>query len=156
MAWVDTDYIDGFIGERQREKLFSDSAGVYDADVFAQYELGARATVLAVMQYAGYPDPGDTLTAGLPSTGLLSKLIGAIMVRDAYSTRRGVRLSQEATDAIGTSLSMLDAIYNKKLPIPGMAPQSAQGYGGVQFSPTSPYSTGARRQVFVTLRGSGF
>ena len=150
--WIDTDYMDAFIGEAQREKLFSDAAGAYSATVFAQYELGARATVLAVMQYAGYADPGATLTAGLVSTGFLSKLLAAVMIRDAYSTRRGV-MSQSTTDAVSVTLGMLDAIYNKRLPIPGMEPVAANGFGGVQFTPTSSYSTGSRPQVF-NLRGT--
>lgn len=153
MAWVDTTYVDAFIGETQRQRLFADTAGTYSAAVFAQYELGARATVISVMAYAGYPAPSDTLTAGLVSTAFLQKLLAAVMVRDAYGTRKGIRLAQEASDAIAQALGMLDAVYAKKLPIPGLEPASKDGYGGVQFSPTSGES--GRPRAF-NLRGTGF
>lgn len=153
MAWVDTTYIDAFIGQTQREKLFTDTAGSYSATVFAQFELSSRATVVSVMQYAGYPAPSDTLTAGTTTTGFLQKLCASVMVRDAYGTRKGIRLSDGTSDAISQALGMLDALYQKKLPIPGLEPASKDGYGGVQFSATT--GTNARRRVFA-LRGTGF
>lgn len=153
MAWVDTTYIDNFIGSNQRQKLYVDSAGSYDATVFAQFELSARATVVSVMQYAGYPNPGATLSSGEVSTGFLQKLVSAVMVRDAYSSRKGIRLGKEVGDAITDSLAVLDAVYQKKLPIPGMEPVAKNGYGGVQFSPTT--GDNARTKAF-SLRNSGF
>ncbi len=154
MAWVDQTYMNYFIGATQTTNLFAGSTpGTYDSSVFAQFEAGARSTVVSVLQYAGYPSPGSTLTAGSDATAMLQKLVAAVMVRDAYSIRRGV--NQATREGINETLGLLDAIYNKKLPISGMEPSSANGYGGVQFSPTSEYSTNARPRVF-NLRGSGF
>lgn len=153
MAWIDTDYVDNFIGQTQREKLFSDQAGAFDQDVFNQLELAACGTVAAVMQYAGYPVP-VTLEAGTITTGFLSKLVAAVMVRDAYSTRRGIQLPQAVSDSLTDTVGMLNGIHAKRLPIPGMEPAAKDGYGGVQFSPTT--GAGARPGVFTALRGTGF
>lgn len=149
MAWVTTTYVDSFIGQGQRVALFPTST------VFDQYEIAARATVTSVMQYAGYADPGATLTTGSISEAFLQKITAAIMCRDAYSMRKGIQLPQGAQDMISQAAGLLDAVYSKRLPIPGMEPLSANGYGGVQFTSTSPYSPGGRPKRFM-LRGTGF
>ena len=150
MAWVTSTEVGYSIGSGQVTAL-----GLGDATTYAQFELQARATVLAVTQYAGYANPGETLTAGTVATGFLQKLIIAVIARDAYAARKGIQVPPETATMITSSLSMLDAVYSKKLPIPGMDPDTLDGYGGVKFSPTSATSTDARARVFA-FRGTSF
>ena len=149
MAWVTTTYVDAFIGQGQRVALFGTTA------VFDQFEIGARATVQSVLQYAGYEALGSTLSAGTITEAFLQKLVAAIMVRDAYAMRKGIQLPQAAQDAITQSAGLLDAIYAKRLPVPGLDPAAADGYGGVRFTPSSIYSVGGRPKRF-NLRNTGF
>ena len=90
MAWVTTTYVDAFIGQGQRVALFGTAA------VFDQFEVGARATVQSVLQYAGYEALGSTLVNGTITEAFLQKLVAAIMVRDAYAMRKGIQLPQAA------------------------------------------------------------
>lgn len=136
MAWVDSTYLGYALGTSLRDALFPTS------DVVDQYELTARATVVSVLQYAGYADPGATLTSGTVTSAFLQKLLVAIMARDAAATRKGITLPS----AVSEGLAMLDQVYSRKLPIPGLQPDPAHGYGGVRFSPSE--GTGARPPVF--------
>jgi hypothetical protein len=77
------------------------------------------------------------------------------MVRDAYAMRKGIQLPQAAQDAITQSAGLLDAIYAKRLPVPGLDPAARDGYGGVQFTPSSVSSVGGRPKR-VNLRNTGF
>ena len=149
MAWVTTAYVDSFIGQGQRVALFPTST------VFDQFELSARATVTSVMQYAGYADPGATLTSGSISEAFLQKVTAAIMCRDAYAMRKGIQLPAGAQEMISQAAGLLDAVYSKRLPIPGMDPIAANGYGGARFTPTSPYTIGGAPKRF-NLRNTGF
>lgn len=136
MAWVDSTYLGYALGSGLRDALFPTS------DVVDQYELTARATVVSVLQYAGYADPGATLTAGTVTTAFLQKLLVAIMCRDAAALRKSITLPS----AVSEGLVMLDQVYQRKLPVPGAQPEAAHGYGGVRFSPSE--GTGARPPVF--------
>lgn len=147
MAWIDATYLQNAVGSSQVTALGLTSG------VLTQYELEARSTVLAVLQYAGYPDPGDTLTAGTVTTAFLQKLVAAIVLRDAYALRTGIEISEQTQETISHGVSLLDAVYNKRLPVPGLEPVARDGYGGVKFTPTS--GTSARPQIF-NLRGTGF
>lgn len=137
MAWVDSTYLGNALGTSLRDALFPSS------DVIDQYELTARATVCSVMQYAGYAAPSVTLTSGTVTSGFLQKLLVAIMCRDAAAIRKGITLPS----AVSEGLVMLDQVYQRKLPIPGLEPEAEHGYGGVRFSPTSASATGARPQI---------
>lgn len=150
MAWIDSTYLQNMIGSSQVTAL-----GL-TGDVLTQYEASARATVLAVLQFAGYASPGDSLTAGQVSTAFLQKLTAAILLRDAYGMRKGIRLSSEAADLISQGVGMLDAVYAKKLPVPGMEPVAQNGYGGVRFSPSSSSSTNGRVSQFARDKLTSF
>ena len=148
MAWVTTTTLGYAIGSGQVTALFSG-----DASTFAQFELEARATVVAVMQHAGYSAPADTLTAGTVSTGFLMKLVHALIEETAYSSRKGIQAPAGAAERIASARSLLDAIYQKKLPIPGLEPDTLAGIGGSKFSPTT--GDDARARAFA-LRGTTF
>lgn len=128
MAWVDSTHLGYVLGTTLRDALFP------DANAVTEYELSARATVESVMQFAGYVSPGATLSDSTSTTtGFLKKLVTAIMCRDAAATRHGITLPS----AVSEGLMMLDQLYNRKLPIPGLTPGTRDGYGGSKFSPTS-------------------
>jgi hypothetical protein len=148
MAWVTSTDLGYAIGSGQVTAL-----GLGDATTYAQFELQARATVVAVTQHAGYAAFEDTLTAGEVSTGFLQKLIIAVLARDAYASRKGIALPSQTSEMITSGLSMLDAVYSKSLPIPGLEPDTLGGIGGVKFSPTTGDS--ARARVFA-FRGTSF
>ncbi len=157
MTWVSSAYLDDAIGSDQVTALGLTTGTTR----LAQYEIAARATVLSALQYAGYPAVGETLdtssAAAAVTSAFLQKMCAAIMLRDAYSLIPGITLTAEAQAAISQGLTMLDAVYDKKLPVPGMAPVAIDGYGGVKFNvdistpalaPTTP--------IFRRLRGSSF
>jgi len=73
------------------------------------------------------------------------------LTEDELRQRACTELLRQAAQAAG----LLDAVYSKRLPIPGMEPLAANGYGGVQFTSTSPYSPEGRPRRFM-LRGTGF
>ena len=79
------------------------------------------------------------------------KLVGAGAAASAIASPAIV----SAQDAITQSAGLLDAIYAKRLPVPGLDPAARDGYGGVQFTPSSVYSVGGRPKRF-NLRNSGF
>lgn len=148
MAWVDTDYLNRMIGTAARTAL-----GLTGA-TFNHYEAAARGTVLSAMQYAGYSSPGTSVDHLSPTGGFLAQLCAQVMVRDAYQYRKGVRLPFDPSGTISESLMRLDAIYNKKLPIPGLTPDLLGGYGGNESS--SPVGTNARPTYFGPGKLSGF
>lgn len=128
MAWVDSTHLGYVLGTGLRDALFPDS------NALEQYELSARSTVESVMQYAGYASPGATLADSTSTTsGFLKKLVVAIMSRDAAAQRSGIVLPS----AVSEGLMMLDQVYSRKLPIPGLTPGTRDGYGGSKFSATS-------------------
>lgn len=144
MTWVSSDYLNNAVGSGQVTAL-----GL-TGDVLSQFELSARATVTSVLQYAGYADPGATLTEGALATAFLQKMTAAILLRDAYALRVGIELSPQTQEVISHGLSMLDAVYAKKLPIPGLEPGTRDGYGGVKFTSSTTHPRA------FNLRGSSF
>lgn len=123
--WVNSDYLGHMIGTGAVGALGLNN----DGDTFDQYELEARATVSAVMQYAGYTAP-DSIDRTTVTGAFLAKLCASVLVRDAYGNRKGVMLPPFVQDG----LDMLDAVYQKKLPIPGLSPNTRDGYGGLKVA----------------------
>jgi hypothetical protein len=144
MAWLTTGYLDNLIGSSTRSAVAPSTA------VFNQFEATARVKVIAVLQHAGYSSPGTALTTGLDSTHFLRMLCAAQWCREAFGNRKGVKFPPAITDAF----DLLNAVYDKKLPVPGMSPSTADGYGGSIFSATS--GTSARPQRFSRSKLSGF
>jgi hypothetical protein len=147
MAWLTTSYLDAAITTAARTAL-----GLTGA-VFNQYEAEARAVVSSAIQYAGYAAPTSIDTSSV-SGAFLAKLTAAHIINNAFQYRKGVRLPFDPTGTITEGLSMLDAVHNKKLPIPGMTPDTLGGYGGSTGSPT--VGTGARPSAFSVSKLSGF
>lgn len=159
MAWITPEYLDNAIGTEQAQALgLEDGAGAGTSRL-DQYELEARTTVITVLQYVGYPSPlpvlVDSSDGAAVTNSFLKKLAFAVLVRDVYNQVPGIVLTQEQSDAISVGLSMIDAVYNKKLPVPNMKVNTADGYGGAQFNtvggalpPTTP--------IFRVLRQSSF
>lgn len=159
MAWIDKTYLDNAIGTDQAQALgLEDSLGALTAR-FDQYELDGRSTVLSVLQYAGYSGVNSTLTdsddTATVLNAFLKKLAFAILIQDAYSMLPGISMSQELRQAVTSGLTMLEEVYQKRLPPPGMTPDTANGYGGSQFN-TSGQVIPQTVVVFRTLRGSTF
>lgn len=144
MAWIDTTYVDNLIGSSTRAAVAPNTA------VFNQFEGVARVKVLAVLQHAGYASPGTALTTGLDSTHFLRMLAAAQWCREAFGNRKGVKFPPAITDGF----DLLNAVWDKKIPVPGLSPSTADGYGGSRFSPTT--GTGARPQQFSRSKLSGY
>lgn len=132
MAWVDATYLNNAIGTANVSALS------LTGSVLTQYELDARSEVVSVIQYAGYSAPGPTMsTAASVSNAFLRSLCAGVILQKAYAYRKGIRMSPEVADAITRASAKLDAIYQKRLPVPGLTPSTRAGYGGSQFSPTT-------------------
>lgn len=149
MAWVTHQYLEHIIGTTAVSAL-----GLQTADVFNKYEKTARSTVIATMQYAGYSSPGTSIDQDTMSGAFLASLVAGLIIRDAFQYRKGVRLPFDPSGTITEALMKLDAIYNKKLPIPEMTPDLLGGYGGNESS--SPVGTNARPTYFGPGKLSGF
>lgn len=149
MAWVDQTYLISMIGTNQVTAL-----GLTTGARLTQYELDARSTVQSVLQYAGYQQFTDTLDASNATVAVtaafLQKITAALIVRNALALLPGISLPEAVDAAITRSLSMLDAVYNKKLPVPNAQPSSAEvALGGAVFN------TAATPRRF-NLRGTTF
>lgn len=146
-AWVDANFISLMIGTAARTAL-----GL-SGSTFTHYENAAQGTVISAMQYAGYTPP-DTVDHLTPQGAFLAQLVAGIMIRDAFQFRKGIRLPFDPSGTISEALFRLDALYNKKLPIPGMTPDTLAGYGGNISSPTT--GTNARPSYFGPGKLRGF
>lgn len=144
MAWLTRTFVNLQVGTSFASAVAPSTA------VFSQYELSARAFVLSVLQYAGYESPGTALTDGTVTTAFLRKLTVAQWCREASAYRPGI----EFPKAIADDLGKLQAVYDRRLPVPGMTPSSDGGFGAVLSSPTS--GTDARPQVFAPSKMTGF
>lgn len=159
MAWIDQTYLTNAIGAAQVTAL-----GLTDASArLIQYELLARSRVIAALQYAGYADPGDTLTetteAQKVTAAFYKQMAAAVLLRDAFALIPGIDISQAAQAAIGSGLALIDAVYEKKLPIPGATANTLDGYGGSQFNNDPTYTSSGSSvttPIFRALRGSTF
>lgn len=146
-AWVDANFINLMIGTAARTAL-----GL-SGNTFSHYQNAAQGTVISAMQYAGYTPP-DTVDHATPGGAFLAQLVAGIMIRDAFQFRKGIRLPFDPSGTISEALFRLDALYNKKLPIPGMEPDTLAGYGGNISSPT--VGTNARPSYFGPGKLRGF
>lgn len=148
MAWVDSTRIDRLLGNSTlRQRLFSVD-GSYDANAFAQYEAAARSKIVSYLLYAGYADPGDTLSSGTTSEAFLADLCAMLMVRNAFAQAKGIAWPAGLREATDQTLADLTAIYEKKLPVPGLTPSTVNGYGGVDVSSVLETDEDARPQRF--------
>lgn len=130
MAWVTEAYVKNSITTAAATAL-----GL-TGTVFTQFEAEARSTVVAAMQHAGYSAPSTITIDGSSDAGsFLAQLVTSIILRDSYQLRKGVRLPFDPSGTITEGLMRLDAVYNKKLPIPGLEPDSLNGYAGSKGSP---------------------
>lgn len=149
MAWVTLANIQASITTSAAAAL-----GLGSASVFAQYEAQARSTVVSVIQAAGYSAPSAIdVTDGL-SGSFLGKLTSALIIREAYQYRKGVRLPFDPSGTISEGLFLLDAVQNKRLPIPGMEPDTLGGIGGNEGAPI--YGTNAITSAFGPGKLTGF
>lgn len=142
--WVDQTYLDNCISSGTRQAVAPSTA------IFRQFEASARVKVIAILQHAGYASPGTALTTGLDSTHFLRMLCAAQWCREAFGNRKGIKFPPAITDAF----DLLNAVYEKKIPVPGMSPATADGYGGSRFSATTGDS--ARVQQFSRSKLAGF
>lgn len=144
MAWLTTTYVDNVIGSTTRSAVAPSTA------VFNQFEATARVKVIAVLQHAGYASPGTSLTTGLDSTHFLRMLCAAQWCREAFGARKGIKFPPAITDGF----DLLNAVWDKKIPVPGLSPSDEDGYGGSRFSATSGDSS--RPQQFSRSKLAGF
>jgi len=154
--WVDGQYLQQAIGSAQGYALglLTTSTGTTTTSRFDQYELLARSRVIACLQFAGYPAPSSTLPTyaagdqGEVTNAFLRQLVSAILLNDCYALVPGIELPEKTQSAISLGVSMCDAVYNKRLPVPGLTAVPENGYGGVQVS--------AGRPQRFNLRNTGF
>lgn len=150
MAWVTATYLNSAIGASQVSSLGLTSG----SDRLTQFELEARATVQSVLQYAGYNDFTETLTETTETqkvtAAFLKGLCAALMIQTAMELIPGIELGSGVEAFVSRNLSKLDAVYSKKLPVPGAQPSSPEvAYGGVKFNTSDT----PRR---FNLRGTSF
>lgn len=153
MAWIDADYVVNSIGQIQAYSLglVTTRSGTYAATGrLTQYEAEARGIVGAVLTFAGYSPPA-TLTGTEDCAGLLRRVANAVMLRTIYQMIPGIQLPESMASMIGTATGELNAIYDKRLPVPGLTPTALAAIGGVKFD-----SSSQTVQPFRGLRGSTF
>jgi hypothetical protein len=151
VAWIDGAYVVNAIGQTQayRLGLISAPTGTYtDTSALTQYESEARGVVAAVLVFAGYPVP-SAIAGTEDYAGLLRRLARAIMLRDVYAMRPGIAMPDATANMIGVAQGELNAVYEKRLPVPGLTPTAIAAIGGVSFSSASG-------TPFRSLRGSTF
>lgn len=160
MAWFSALYVQDAIGDDQAQSLGLLSALSAVTTRLTQYELLARARVSAVLQHAGYTPPGVTLSettdAEQVTAAFYRQMAFAIVLRDACANVPGIELPQAAQDSIGVGLSMLDAVYAKKLPVPNVEPDAFDAIDGSQFNVDPSYTPERGAPVFTSLRRSSF
>lgn len=164
--WIDGTYVQNAIGSDQGYSLglLTTSTGTTTTDRFTQYELLSRSRVIACLQFAGYPAPSATLDTPADAAdpvnvtnAMLRQMQAAVLFKDCYALVPGIELPSGAADAIATGIAMLDAVYAKRLPVPGLSAVPLDGYGGSQFNTTAQaYPPIQTSPVFRKLRGSGF
>lgn len=128
-----------------RDRLFAVDA-VFTQAVFDQYEQEARSRVVARLLYAGYSDPGTTLTADSTTEGFLAGIVEAIMVSEAFANSKGIQWPPGVERRVESALTELQLVYEKKLPVPGLTPSTESGYGGSSASETSEDADSSRPQ----------
>ena len=129
MAWITSAYMDNMITSTTRAALDGD-----DSTVFDQFEVQARVTVLMFITPQGY-------TAGTTTDNDTLKLLAAgqwFML--ALSGRKGIDIPEGVKQAV----AMLGAVFDGKMPIPGLDQNTADGVGGVKASLDSETSTQGR------------
>lgn len=166
MTWLDGTYLQSAIGSDQGYSLglLTTSTGTTTTTRFTQYELLSRARVIAALQFAGYPAPSATLPTPSStedpvnvSNAFLRQIQFAVLLKDAYAFIPGIELPAAAATAIATGISMLDAVYAKRLPVPGLTATALDGYGGSKFNTAAvAYPPIETSPVFRKLRGSSF
>jgi len=140
MAWFTSAELDDFIGSGTRAALDGS-----DTDTFDQFEAQARATVQSVLISQGY-------TVGTTTTNTFVKMLAmGQWYLFAASTRKGIEMPESVKQIIG----MLNAVFEGRLPIPGLTPSAADGVGGVKASSSSETSDVGRppRMKRSDLRG---
>ena len=148
MAWITQAYLRNSVGVSTVTAL-----GLDDAAVFAQFEGECRAAVASAMQYAGYEVP-ITLEPDAIASLFLQSVVAPLVLRNALQLRKGIKLPPSADASISEAEWRLDAIYKKRLPIPGMQPNANNAYGGSTASPVTGPS--ARVSVFGAGKLNGF
>lgn len=168
MAWLDGTYLQNAVGSPQGYALglLTTNSGTTTTSRFDQYELLARSRVISVLQFAGYPAPSATLTTPADASdpvnvtnAFLRQMTCSILLNDCYSLVPGIKITSEAQAAIRVGLTMLDALYEKRLAVPGLTAVALDGYGGNQFNVNA--NTGGAQPILTTpefrrLRGSSF
>lgn len=164
MAWLDGTYLQNAVGSPQGYSLglLTTNSGTTTTSRFDQYELLARARVTGVLQFAGYPAPSATLSSASSAdvtNAFLRQIACSILLNDCYALVPGIKITSEAQASIRVGLTMLDAVYDKRLPVPGLTATAIDGYGGNQFNINT--NTGGAQPILTTpefrrLRGSSF
>jgi len=146
VAWVDLTYLRNQIGTSQATALGVASA----ADVrLVQFEASARSVVQSLMQSHGYATLGTTLGTTANSTPFLRKLVSALMVRDLYGFRAGIKFPPSVDDGLAI-LAAYERGEGKRFPIPGMAQSTSAGVGGTDVTATTN-SDGSTRSLAFAL-----
>jgi len=166
VTWIDGTYVQNAIGSDQGYSLglLTTSTGTTTTDRFTQYELLSRSRVIACLQFAGYPAPSATLTTPADTAdpvnvtnAFLRQMQAAVLFNDCYALVPGIELPKTTLNAIATGVAMLDAVYSKRLPVPGLTATAMDGYGGSKFNTTAnTYPPIVTEPIFRRLRGSGF
>lgn len=145
-AYIDSDYIDAFIGSDEREGLFTDN-GTYTASYETQVITSASERVLAAANAAGY-SLGSTTTNELVKQATFGQFIVL-----AYG-RKGLTPPERYT----TEILMADNIRLGRIIITSSSPDNLQAVGAADFTSSDPDDTtgvaegDVKPQIFKTLR----
>jgi len=166
VAWLDGTYLQNAVGSPQGYALglLTTNSGTTTTSRFDQYELLARSRVISVLLFAGYPAPSATLTTPADAAdpvnvtnAFLRQMACSILLNDCFALVPGISLTDAAQAAIRVGTSMLDAVYEKRLAVPGLSAIPLDGYGGSQFNTSTTYSQPITTTPELRrLRGSSF
>ena len=149
--WVDLTYLRNLIGTSQTTALGISTA----ADVrLVQFEGAARSVVQSFMQSHSYTTLGTTLGTTASSTPFLRKLVSALMVRDLYGFRTGIKFPPSVDDGLAI-LVAYERGEGKRFPIPGMSQSTTTGVGGTDVTPTTNADGSPRSLAFSLSKTRG-
>lgn len=141
-AYIDTTYVDTFIGSDVRQALFTEVGSTYSSSAFTQVVNAASQVVKMAAKNAGY-SLGDTTT---DQTVMLATMVEFLKM--APGARKGFPIAEKLVEEYGGTM---EAIRSGNLPL-DQDPSAQNAVGGIVFTNSDETDPTARSAVFTRER----
>lgn len=141
MAYIDTSYIDAFLGPEVRQELFTDN-GTYDSTRVDTVIAAADGRVVQALKSAGYTPPA--VASGTSDEVIKQASLGQFILM-AY--RRPTKSLSIPTD-LRQYIDVLGGIYEGTIRPSTLTPARIAAVGGVKINETDPDVSGSRAALF--------